>query len=57
MTVEDMLQGVSKVRNHVIARVFRELNLIEQWGSGVSRMFKEAGGAPPGQNIIFRGLN
>jgi ATP-dependent DNA helicase RecG len=42
MTVEDMLQGVSKIRNHVIARVFRELDLIEQWGSGVSRMFKEA---------------
>ncbi|MCG7847710.1 MAG: AAA family ATPase, partial [ANME-2 cluster archaeon] len=29
-------------RNHVIARVFRELDLIEQWGSGVRRMFKEA---------------
>ena len=42
MTVEDMRQGVSKIRNHVIARVFRELNLIEQWGSGVRRIFKEA---------------
>jgi ATP-dependent DNA helicase RecG len=42
MTVEDMRQGVSKIRNHVIARVFRELNLIEQWGSGVRRMFSEA---------------
>ena len=42
MTIEDMLQGVSKIRNHVIARVFRELDMIEQWGSGVRRMFKEA---------------
>jgi len=42
MTIEDMLQGVSRIRNHVIARVFRELDLIEQWGSGVRRMFKEA---------------
>ncbi|HML85811.1 MAG TPA: ATP-binding protein, partial [Bacteroidales bacterium] len=42
LTVEDMLQGASKIRNHVIARVFRELDLIEQWGSGVRRMFKEA---------------
>ncbi|MDO5838779.1 Fic family protein [Methanosarcina mazei] len=42
LTVEDMLQGVSKLRNRAIARVFRELDLIEQWGSGVSRMFKEA---------------
>ncbi len=42
LTVEDMLQGVSKLRNRVIARVFRELNLVEQWGSGVPRIFKEA---------------
>ncbi len=42
MTVDDMRQGVSKIRNHVIARVFRELNLIEQWGSGVRRIFREA---------------
>ena len=42
LTIEDMLQGVSKIRNHVIARVFRELDLIEQWGSGVRRMFSES---------------
>jgi ATP-dependent DNA helicase RecG len=42
MTIEDMRQGISKIRNHVIARVFHELNLIEQWGSGVTRIFKEA---------------
>jgi predicted HTH transcriptional regulator len=42
MTIEDMKQGISKIRNSVIARVFRELNLIEQWGSGVRRIFKEA---------------
>ncbi len=29
-TLEFMQQGVSKIRNHVIARVFRELYLIEQ---------------------------
>ena len=42
MTIDDMRQGISKIRNHVIARVFRELKLIEQWGSGVRRMFREA---------------
>lgn len=43
MTIEDMKQGVSKIRNPVIARVFRELGLIEQWGGGeVKRIFKEA---------------
>jgi ATP-dependent DNA helicase RecG len=42
MTIEDMKQGISKIRNPVIARVFRELELIEQWGSGVRRIFHEA---------------
>ena len=42
LTLEDMMQGISKIRNHVIARIFRELNLIEQWGSGVRRIFNEA---------------
>ncbi len=44
MTIEDMKDGVSKIRNPVIARIFRELDLIEQWGSGVRRIFKEAPG-------------
>jgi len=42
MTVEDMKQGVSRIRNPVIARVFRELNLVEQWGIGVPRIFEQA---------------
>lgn len=42
LTIEDMKQGVSRIRNPVIARVFRELSLVEQWGSGVRRIFEEA---------------
>jgi ATP-dependent DNA helicase RecG len=38
LTMEDVLQGVSKLRNRVIGRVFKELGLIEQWGSGIARM-------------------
>lgn len=38
LTIEDILAGVSKLRNRVIGRVFKELGLIEQWGSGISRM-------------------
>jgi ATP-dependent DNA helicase RecG len=34
MTMEDFTNGVSKVRNRVIARVFRELGLMEEWGGG-----------------------
>ncbi|MHB1340551.1 MAG: ATP-binding protein [Coriobacteriia bacterium] len=38
LTIPDIVGGVSKLRNRVIGRVFRELGLIEQWGSGISRM-------------------
>lgn len=38
LTVPDILQGISKLRNRVIGRVFKELRLIEQWGSGIARM-------------------
>lgn len=37
-TIEDLKRGISRPRNHVLARVFRELDLIEQWGTGVRRM-------------------
>ncbi len=38
LDMETALSGVSQLRNRVIGRVFRELNLIEQWGSGLGRM-------------------
>lgn len=38
MTIGDVREGVSKLRNRVVGRVFKELNLIEQWGSGFQRM-------------------
>lgn len=50
LSVEDLQSGVSKLKNPVIARVFHELGLIEQWGSGIKRMMQvcaEAGLAPP----------
>ena len=42
LTVEDMQAGISRIRNPVLARVFRELGLMDQWGSGVPRIFKDA---------------
>lgn len=38
LTVKDIQTGVSRLRNRVIGRVFHELGLIEQWGSGIQRM-------------------
>lgn len=40
ITVSDIKSGISKIRNRVIARVFRELQLIEKWGSGIQRIVK-----------------
>lgn len=50
LTLEDIQEGTSKLRNRVIGRAFKELRLIEQWGSGVQRMTnacREAGLADP----------
>jgi predicted HTH transcriptional regulator len=50
LTIEDLRRGVSRLRNRVLGRVFHELSLIEQWGSGVLRMTeacREAGLPPP----------
>jgi predicted HTH transcriptional regulator len=38
LTVEDLRHGISKLRNRVIGRVFHELGLVEQWGSGIQRI-------------------
>ncbi|MBN2576956.1 MAG: hypothetical protein JXP73_20505 [Deltaproteobacteria bacterium] len=38
LAISDIRQGVSKLRNRVLGRVFHALGLIEQWGSGIQRM-------------------
>lgn len=38
LTFADLKSGVSKLRNPIIARIFNEIGLIEQWGSGIKRM-------------------
>lgn len=40
LTIEDLAHGVSRLRNRVIGRVFREMGFIEQWGSGIPRMIE-----------------
>lgn len=55
LTVEDLRQGISRLRNCVIGRVFHELGLIEQWGSGIQRITaacRAAGLAEPGLEEI-----
>ena len=38
ISIADLPSGISILRNRVTGRVFHELGLIEQWGSGVQRM-------------------
>ena len=40
LTLEDIYQGISKLRNPVIGRVFHEVKIIERWGSGVKRIIE-----------------
>lgn len=50
LLLENALQGRSEIRNKVIARVFYELDYIEQWGSGIARiqrLCKEADSPEP----------
>ena len=58
LTVEDLTHGVSKLRNRVLGRIFNELGLVEQWGSGIQRMMtacREAGlPAPKFEEIATR---
>jgi ATP-dependent DNA helicase RecG len=42
LCLEDLPRGISRLRNRVISRVFRELGLIQQWGSGIPVILEEA---------------
>ena len=49
-SIDLIRDNLKKSANRVIGRVFHELGLIEQWGSGIQRMAstcKEAGLEPP----------
>jgi len=38
ITISDIIEGVSKIRNKVIVRVLHELGYIEKWGMGIARI-------------------
>lgn len=40
LSLQAALSGISQLRNRVIGRVFRELEYIEAWGSGLKRIIK-----------------
>lgn len=40
LEIEDILIGRSEIRNKVIARFFKEIGFIEQWGTGIQKMIR-----------------
>ena len=42
ITIEKMKTGLSKIRNRAIATAFSYMNIVEAWGSGIPKMFREA---------------
>lgn len=42
ITIEKMKTGLSKIRNKGIAAAFSYMNVVETWGSGIPKMFREA---------------
>ncbi len=38
LVIEDIVSGRSEIRNRVIARFFRQINFIEQWGTGIGKI-------------------
>jgi len=57
ITLDEILSGRSEIRNKVIARVFKEAELIEQWGRGIqqiNRLCLESGLKQP--DIIESGM-
>ena len=43
MTLNHFKAGVSRIRNRVVARIFREIGLMEEWGSGYIRVTEFCG--------------
>lgn len=54
LTVEEMLSGYSRLRNPLLADVFRKMNIVEQWGTGIQRVIQacESAGLPAPEFLV-----
>ena len=57
VTIKKMMEGYSKPRNPAIARAFAYMKIIEQWGTGIPRLFEACKeyGLPEPELIDFDG--
>ncbi|SDM73438.1 ATP-binding protein [Actinomyces ruminicola] len=51
MTIDSM-RRVSRLRNPALARIFREAGIMEQWGTGVQRVFEQVAEAGLPEPVI-----
>ena len=51
MTI-DAMRRVSRLRNPALARVFREAGIMEQWGTGIQRVFEQIADAGLPEPVI-----
>ena len=42
LTLEEAMNGRSKIRNRAVAEIFSRMELIEEWGTGIRRILKRA---------------
>ena len=57
VTISKMMEGYSKPRNPALARAFAYMKIIEKWGTGIPRIFRECEeyGLPEPKLIDFDG--
>jgi hypothetical protein len=46
LPLEELSTGRSEIRNHVLAPIFKDLKLIEAWGTGIQKMPNEVSKYP-----------
>ena len=52
LTVEQLIEGHSRVRNVAIGAAFQYMHIIEKWGSGIPRVYEEARAYGLGEPVI-----
>jgi len=52
LSVEELGTGRSEIRNRVLAPIFKDLKLIEAWGSGIRKMHAELSNYPEIQLVL-----
>ena len=54
LPVEELGTGRSEIRNRVLAPIFKELKLIEAWGSGIQKIREELDQYPEIEGLILQ---